>query len=366
MAQTGEWINLRRGSYQLLAPLASSTYGEVWRAQGPSGEVAVKLLHSARMNEAAPELRGHWYQAANKELVFLRALSPWDERHIVRLLDDGIHQEMPVLVLELMAADLGQYLKQHKEIDFARCVHWVAQINQALAKVHQYGWRYLDLKPANLLLGDDFTTLKLADFGTNRRARAQHDYCGTANWQAPEQFFPASHDADGPHYETDARTDYFALGALFYYVVSKGLPLRFCSLCGQSFQRDALTGASKLQQSLQQSLQQNGRQSVPHMLYPDEAELFMGMIDADADADGARGNECNSPSPLARAALSLLQQLLAVTPAGRPPHALAIARQLDELLARLAQQKNRQKAESPDAVWQHVPGGFVTGAACRQ
>jgi eukaryotic-like serine/threonine-protein kinase len=339
-AKTGEWISLRRGSYQLLAPLASSTYGEVWRAHGASGEVAVKLLHSARMREAAPELRQHWYHAANKELVFLRALSPWDERHIVRLLDDGVHQDKPVLVLELMAGDLGQYLKQQPNIEFSRCLHWVAKINQALAKVHQYGWRYLDLKPANLLLNNDASNLKLADFGTNCRARQQHGYCGTANWQAPEQFFPASHDATGPRYQTDARTDYFALGALLYYVVSKGLPLRFCSLCAEYFQRDPLEGGSQLQQAMPTGL--------PPTLYPDEAELFMSLIDAD--------QERNSPSQLARAALALLRQLLAPAPAQRPPHALAIARQLDGLLA-LAD-KMQVRAESFPAQWQYRSGGL--------
>lgn len=329
MAKSGDIIHLRLASYQLQQIIGTSTYGEVWRTRAEGGlPVALKLVHTARMHQQASELQAHWLRAAHKEILFLRSLSPWDERHIVRLIDDGMQDGIPVLALELMAGDLYQHLQNHPATPLERCLQWLAQINQALAKVHQYGWRYLDLKPANLLLSTDRQTLKLADFGTSHRnlqlcnandpqqqTAQQHDYRGTANWQAPEQFFPARFDEQGALYTTDARTDYFALGALFYYLLTQGLPLRFCSLCGQSFSSHQVQGALALQQA------------TPLTLYPDEEQLFLNLIDA--------GQERSTPSMLARAALGLLQQLLAAKPEQRPPHALAIARQIDALLAKV-------------------------------
>jgi serine/threonine protein kinase len=321
---SGETIQLAQGSYQLQAVLAQSTYGTVWRAQGPQGPVALKLVHVARMRQAAAELHQHWRHAAQKEIVFLRALSPWDERHIVRLLDDGWHEGMPVMALELMDCNLQQYVSKQSAayadkpaMPLERSLNWLAQINQALAKVHQYGWRYLDLKPANLLLTADARCLKLADFGTNRRQAQPHPYRGTPNWQAPEQFYPSGENRLGQVYSTSSRTDYFALGALFFYLVSGGMGLRFGRLCLETLQNNLADGAGGLPRLPL-------AQAAPQTLYADEADLFWQVI---AHAHS---------SALADQSLDLLQQLLAADPARRPPHALAIARALDGLLACVA------------------------------
>lgn len=324
MASKGDQIQLRLDSYRLQQRIATSTYGEVWRAEDGQGQqVALKLINTARMRQTDGEWHARWIMAAHKEILFLRSLSPWDERHIVRLIDDGVHEGLPVLALELMASDLAQYLRQKPATPLARCLQWLAQINQALAKMHQVGWRYLDLKPANLLLSPDGNTLKLADFGTSRRnprpgltlpaqrRAARHAYRGTASWQAPEQFFPLAGTEEDAQFSTDTRTDYFALGALFYYLITQGLPLRFCSRCGQLFQ--SRQGVVAPQPDL------------PPTLYPDEEQLFMNMVESATD----------QPGTLARAALTLLKQLLAPCPQQRPAHALAIARQIDGLLAKV-------------------------------
>src|SRR5262249_39919904 len=142
---------------------------------------------------ALPAQRERWIASARSEIAFLQSLEPWDERHIVRLLDSGWHDGLPVLALELLDGDLARHVAACDGISFAQALAWIVQLNQALAKVHQYGWRYLDLKPANVLVDTRLNAVKLADFGTNRRLDAlhAHTYSGTANWQAPEQFFPA-------------------------------------------------------------------------------------------------------------------------------------------------------------------------------
>ena len=230
MSAAGAIIELEHGPYRLREQIAESAYGVVWEASAPGGgEVALKLINRASMERAHPALRERWIGSALKEIAFLRSLEPWDERHIVRLLDSGEHEGLPVLALELLAGDAGRHVAAARNrgvaLEFTLVLDWMGQINQALAKVHQYGWRYLDLKPANLLIDAEHRSLKLADFGTNRLLDDDqpHTYAGTANWQAPEQFFPVA-----PHsYATDARTDYFALGAMFYFLVTGGLSLRF-------------------------------------------------------------------------------------------------------------------------------------------
>jgi serine/threonine-protein kinase len=305
MVQSGDIVTLKAGHYRLRAQLAGSSYGTVWRAERDGfTPVAIKLVNRAQMERAEPALQSRWCECAAREIAFLAALAPWDARHIVRLLDHGSHDGLPAMALELLDGDLAAHMAAQaaagRRIGLAQALAWIAQVNAALVKVHQHGWRYLDLKPANLLLDAATNSLKLADFGTNRSladTRA-HSYGGTASWQAPEQFFPALPDA-GAGYLTDARADYFALGALFHYLVTDGATLRYSSACGAAFRAHGRAGALQLRAA-----------SLP-ILGADEAARFLACA-----ADGGDGG----------AALALLRALLARRPQDRPPHALAISR----------------------------------------
>jgi serine/threonine-protein kinase len=308
MDEAGAIITLQAGAYRLSEPLAVSAYGVLWRAHGPAavGEVALKLVNREQMERADRALWPRWIDSAASEIAFLSSLAPWDQRHTVRLLDSGAHEGLPALALELYGCDLGRHLADvrtaGRQVPFTQALGWIAQANQALATVHQHGFRYLDLKPANLLLGEG-ARLKLADFGTIRPLadRAPHPYTGTARWQAPEQFFPV---AGG--YDTDARADYFALGALFYYLVT-GQSLRFCSACAEAFGRSASAGGARL-------LERQGA-APAQCLLPPEATRFLVLVEQ--QAPGAGG-----------AALALLRALLAAQREQRPRHALEISRAL--------------------------------------
>ena len=269
MVEAGDIITLTAGGWRLQAPLGGSSYGQVWRAASvlDGTPAAVKLVNRTQMDLAPPPQQAAWRAAFDAERSFLRALQPWDQRHIVRLLDSGDHDGLPALALELLDGDLAGYLARRRargdHPSLAQALAWAAQVNAALAKVHQYGWRYLDLKPANLLVDAAGTTLKLADFGTNRALHdgAAHAYGGTAAWQAPEQFFPD----DAGRYRTDARTDYFALGALLYAVVT-GVQLRFCAACADAYRAHGPAGAAALR------ARHDG--DLPTTLAPDEAARF--------------------------------------------------------------------------------------------
>ena len=349
MLEAGAVITLDAGEYRLREPLAGSAYGVVWRARPPTPakDVALKLVNRPQMERALPGQRAHWIASANNEIAFLRSLEPWDGSHIVRLLDSGEHDGLPVMALELLDGDLARHVRAERSagrpIEFAQALDWLAQINQALAKVHQYGWRYLDLKPSNVLLDAQRGTVKLADFGTNRLLGDSHahSYAGTASWQAPEQFFPAS--AQG--YDTDARTDYFVLGAMFYYLVSGGLPLRFCSDCGQAYREHQSGGAAAL-------LARHGG-AMPPTLREDEAALFSYRIERQLHAGrDTTWRPAGAPSASgSKEALVLLRALLAAKRGQRPQHAITISRMIadirDAMAGELRHVPPRQLAPAP-------------------
>jgi serine/threonine-protein kinase len=328
MLEPGSTITLGLGDYRLISPLAQSAYGVVWRALGPAGgHVAIKLVNQASMERAAPGLQDCWIASARNEITFLESLEAWDERHIVRLLDSGSHEGKPVMALELMHSDLARYMASCRnigeQVDFPLVLDWIGQINQALAKVHQYGWRYLDLKPANVLLDQQQRNVKLADFGTSRLLAdlKAHNFAGTPNWQAPEQFFPN----EGQRYDTDARTDYFALGAMFYYLVTGGLPLRFCSDCGKAWR--------ELQGGSAEALRRRWMGALPPTLRADEAALFVHRIDQQASlgSEGTWGPCGRVAGSGSSEALALLCALLSPERAMRPRHALQISRMITDI-----------------------------------
>lgn len=324
MLEAGDIITLTAGAWRLREPLASSSYGLLWRAEAAGGGLpaVLKLVNTEQMALALPPQRQRWTDCLQAEIAFLGALRPWDQRHIVRLLDSGEHLGQPAMALELLDGDLGGHLDRLRAggdaPSFGQALDWTAQANQALAKVHQYGWRHLDLKPSNLLV-DGNGALKLADFGTNRPLadRAAHSYAGTANWQAPEQFFPG---ADG-RYRTDARSDYFALGALLYHVVT-GVMLRFCSACGGAWREHGIDGAAVLRA-------RHG--ALPAILAPDEAALYLRHAGLATAAAG-------------ETALALLRALLAPRPEQRPRHALDISRLIERARAAWANDAIRSAA----------------------
>ncbi len=296
MQVAGQAVTLGADRYVLRERLAASSYGILWRADGPTGAVALKLVNAGQMARADANQHHFWTASAEREIAFLRALAPWDARHIVRLLGSGSVDGLPAMALELLDGDLARH--DVSQLTCAQALAWIGQLNQALAKVHSHGWRHLDLKPANILLDLRAGCVKLADFGSNRHVAdvGAHTYAGTASWQAPEQFFPDAQQ----RYRSDARSDYFALGALLFYLIAGGQPLRYGAACGAAWRADGRAGAAKLRAA--------HAGAVPPVLHDDEAALF-------ARRGGAR-------------ALPLLRALLAVEPARRPRHALDISRGL--------------------------------------
>lgn len=341
MLRTDQTVSLAANTYRLLQPLGDgSSHGEVWLARPLSGQgrnVALKFVNEAALDSSDVALRARLKANAQGELHFLRTLSPWDGRYIVRLVDHGQHNGMPVIALEHMATDLRQHLSDLRDagatLSVPQALEWMRQVNHALARVHDRGWRYLDLKPSNLLLDTTRTELRLADFGTNRAMAMQpeHSFIGTPGWQAPEQVFASANSSGDGRFCTDPRADYFSLGMLFYALVTGGQTLRFGANC-----RDAFAAH-------QEAVGRHLTADPPLALLPAECELFARCFDAGiqpvvASANTWRANvphsgnqSATTHSHAATCAVNLLSALLAWAPENRPLHEAHIARGLDRI-----------------------------------
>ncbi|RJX39127.1 VWA domain-containing protein [Paenibacillus pinisoli] len=117
----------------------------------------------------------------------------------------------------------GVTLQQHFEgqgfqLPFQVIISYASQLCEVLDYLHQqeHPIVFRDLKPSNLMI-DEYGRLKLIDFGIARKydesKLSDTVQMGTIAFAAPEQF---------ENRQTDPRTDIYAVGAILYYLASRG------------------------------------------------------------------------------------------------------------------------------------------------
>lgn len=150
-----------------------------------------------------------------------------------------------VLVMEFVpGGDLAHLMDSHP-LSPAEVIEFGRQIATGLESAHQAGLVHRDIKPQNVLVGEDSTgkiQLKLIDFGIAADHSSQHQTSvmrsGSIGFAAPEQWAKAGKDLDG-------RTDLYALGATLYRILTGQMPYPEVFDMGSFFSR-SLQGPPKL------------------------------------------------------------------------------------------------------------------------
>jgi serine/threonine protein kinase len=103
--------------------------------------------------------------------------------------------------------------------DFRRGARLVEQVAEGLAEVHACGLLHRDIKPQNIIVGDDGLP-RLVDFGlaVPVASEALQEVSGSPRYMAPEQ-------ARGQGERVDTRTDVYGLGGVLYDLLT-GQPPR--------------------------------------------------------------------------------------------------------------------------------------------
>ncbi len=207
--------------YQVLAPIAEGGRGSVMRAwDGNLGrEVALKRIKPGH-DQAA--------QAAIDDLVReARTLSTLQHPNIVSVFDVGVDEEGAFIVMELVKGEtLDDIIARGAltERDFGSLVK---QTLEGMIAAHSAGLIHLDLKPQNLMItwhASGTFQVKILDFGlataavkTEQTTDDQGGLLGSIHFMAPEQFERGT---------VDARTDIYAMGAIFYYALTQQYPFQ--------------------------------------------------------------------------------------------------------------------------------------------
>src|SRR5580692_4079712 len=207
------------GRYRLESRLGEGGMGIVYRARHVLIDrvVALKLIR--------PDLRGETHLRAWM-LREARAANRVDHAHIIDIHDIGETEEGELyLVMEyLQGLPLsGELAKGPMPIQ--RAVDILEQMGAALARAHDLGVVHRDLKSDNILLtarGGRKDFVKILDFGLahlamDPRLAPKGAVFGTPEYMSPEQ-------AKGE--EATAQSDLYALGVLFFEMLTGQLPFR--------------------------------------------------------------------------------------------------------------------------------------------
>jgi serine/threonine-protein kinase len=170
------------GRYRLIESLARGGTASVWRAHDDQTDrdVAIKILRDEGVD---PALR----ERASQEARILEGL---DHPNIVHVLDGGVDDGLPFMVMELLeGAPLNRIIAERGAIPVDEAVELVADVADGLGLAHQRGVVHRDVKPGNIVCHEKVPTL--VDFGIARNIDAttltRGLVVGTAAYLAPEQ-----------------------------------------------------------------------------------------------------------------------------------------------------------------------------------
>ncbi len=209
----------RLGPYRIITTIGVGGMAEVLKAEDTrTGQhVALKLHYTPTDDEQV-------YLGYRREQ---RALARCAHPNVVRVLDYGVHERRPYLVMEFVdGIPLTEFLderdlKPGPERDRMAALLGM-QIASALDHVHSQNLVHRDIKPANILVTQD-EIVKLIDFGIARDLgqedrdgpEVESDVVGTYAFCSPEQVsgIPVDH-----------RSDLYSFGVVLYLLVTGRLP----------------------------------------------------------------------------------------------------------------------------------------------
>jgi eukaryotic-like serine/threonine-protein kinase len=185
MSNKGERDGQQLGNYRLIQLLGRGNFADVYKGQHIhlNTRAAIKVLHGQLTDN---DLTNFIHEA--------RIIAHLRHPHIVQILDFGIEDSTPFLVMEYAPnGNLRQHHPQETRLAFETILPYVRQIADALQFAHDQKLIHRDIKPENILLGRKNEVL-LSDFSIaimystlRSHSDLQQDTAGTIPYMAPEQ-----------------------------------------------------------------------------------------------------------------------------------------------------------------------------------
>lgn len=154
-----------------------------------------------------------------------QGLSLLQHPNIVTIHDFGHEEDRAYIVMEFVEGEtISRYLRREGPMRLMKFLQVAAQILEGISAAHERGLLHRDIKPANIMMvrkGESDHFVKILDFGLAKLNNGESDVTreqtlvGSAAFMAPEQIVGL---------EITEALDVYALGVLFYYMLSGKRP----------------------------------------------------------------------------------------------------------------------------------------------
>ncbi|MFG2623696.1 Stk1 family PASTA domain-containing Ser/Thr kinase [Streptomyces sp. NPDC048473] len=200
------------GRYRVDARIAVGGMATVYRAVDTRLDrvLALKVMHPALATDAS------FVERFIREAKSVARLA---HPNVVAVFDQGAQGSYVYLAMEYVAGcTLRDVLRERGALQPRAALDILEPVLAALGAAHRAGFVHRDMKPENVLIGDD-GRVKVADFGLVRAVGAVTDttgsVLGTVSYLAPEQIENGT---------ADTRTDVYACGVVLYEMLTGSKP----------------------------------------------------------------------------------------------------------------------------------------------
>ncbi len=201
---------VRLGRYEIVKRIGRGGMGTVYLARDPrlNRTVALKVL----ADFSTSEFRERFAREA-------RAAAALRHHHIVTVYDIGEEDDLPFIAMEYVEGEtLAAFIGRKPPTPADRKLQIATELCTGLLHAHRVGIVHRDVKPGNVMLGDD-GTVKILDFGLARWVAEVSSagltqagtLMGSPHYMSPEQISGQT---------VDQRSDIFSVGVVLYELLT--------------------------------------------------------------------------------------------------------------------------------------------------
>ncbi|MGJ7879701.1 Stk1 family PASTA domain-containing Ser/Thr kinase [Streptomyces rochei] len=200
------------GRYRVEARIAVGGMATVYRAVDTRLDrvLALKVMHPTLATDAT---------FVERFIREAKSVARLDHPNVVQVFDQGAEGAYVYLAMEYVAGcTLRDVLRERGALRPRAALDILEPVLAALGAAHRAGFVHRDMKPENVLIGDD-GRVKVADFGLVRAVDTVTSttgaVLGTVSYLAPEQIEQGA---------ADPRVDVYACGVVLYEMLTGGKP----------------------------------------------------------------------------------------------------------------------------------------------
>ena len=243
MQQLNQGATLQNGKYRIEKVLGQGGFGITYLAtQTVLGyKVAIKELFMQGVNDrqdssvtvsnnANSNLFAHQKRKFVKEAQRIAGLN---NKHIVKVHDMFEENDTAYYVMDYIEGESLQDVITHHHGALAESSvrDYLNQILSALSAMHQHSIWHLDIKPANIML-DKNGNIVLIDFGASKQIESDGTLTVSPSLSLT-QGFAAPEQLQGTIQNIGAWTDFYALGATLYVLLTRTMPPTFADIASE-------------------------------------------------------------------------------------------------------------------------------------